>query len=318
MRILITGISGFIGSYLAEYCLPNAEVFGTYILENELKRIEHIKDKIQVFKCNLLDKVAVEKVIKKSKPDKIFHLAAQNYIPASWESPEHTLSNNIISQVNIFEVIRKMKINPIILIACTSGEYGLVFENELPIKETNPLRPLSPYAVSKLAQEQLGFVYHKSYGFKTILTRFFAVEGPRRGKDFFIPSMARQIVEIEREEREPVIYVGNLEGKKDLSDVRDIAMACLLASEKCKFGEPYNICSEKARSMRSVLDLLLSLSKVKNIKIKQDPRRMRPLDVPILVGDCSKFKKQTGWEPKIDFKDTLKDTLDYWRSTISL
>jgi len=321
MKILITGITGFIGSHLAEYCLqkPDLKVYGTVLshhLGDELNRIEHIKDKIELLECNLTNRVAVTRVLESSRPDKIFHLTAQSFVPSSWKSPEDTLFNNIISELNILEVVRELKLNPVIVIACSSEEYGLVFGNELPLKEDNPLRPLSPYAVSKIAQEKLAFQYHQSYGLKTVLTRFFNTEGPRRGQDFVTSNFAKQIAEIEKGKKEPIIYVGNLEAKRDFTDVRDMVRAYWLASEKCKFGEPYNVCSGKTRSIKSVLELLLSLSKVKNIQIKQDPNKMRPSDVPILFGDYSKFKKQTGWEPEIPFEKTIKDLLNYWREKV--
>jgi len=321
MKILITGITGFVGSHLAEYCLTQskAKVYGTVLshhLGDELKRIEHIKDRIELFECDLTNRVAVVRVLNKVKPDKIFHLAAQSFVPTSWKSPEDTLVNNIISELNIFEVVRELKLNPVIVIACSSEEYGLIFKNELPVKETNPLRPLSPYAVSKIAQEKLALQYHYSYGLKTVLTRFFNTEGPRRGQEFVTSNFAKQIAEIEKGKREPIIYVGNLETKRDFNDVRDMVRAYWLASEKCKFGEPYNVCSGEARSIRSVLNLLLGLSKVKNIKVKQDPERLRPSDVPILQGDSSKFRKQTGWKPKIPFEKTMEDLLNYWRENV--
>lgn len=321
MKILITGITGFVGSHLAEYCLqrPDTEVYGTIMshhLGDELQRIKGIKDKIELLECNLTNRIAVGRVLRKTKPDRIFHLAAQSFVPTSWKSPEDTLFNNIISELNIFEVIRELKLNPVIVIACSSEEYGLISKDKLPIKETNPLRPLSPYAVSKIGQEKLAFQYHQSYGLKTVLTRFFNTEGPRRGQEFVASSFAKQIAEIEKGKREPVIYVGNLEAKRDFTDVRDMVRAYWLASEKCKFGEPYNVCSGKARSIKSVLELLLSLSKVRNIEVKQDLSRMRPSDVPILLGDYSKFKKQTGWQPEIPFEKIMEDLLNYWRRKV--
>lgn len=322
MKVLITGITGFVGSHLAELCLqkPDIELYGTVLAhhfgDDELRRIEHIKDKIELLECDLNNRVAVARVIGNSKPDKIFHLVAQAFVPPSWKSPEYTLMNNIISELNVFEVVREMKLDPVIQIAGSSEEYGLIHQNELPVKEDNPLRPISPYGVSKLAQDRLAFQYHHSYGLKNVITRAFNHEGPRRGEQFVTSNFAKQIAEIEKGKKEPVIYVGNLEAKRDYSDVRDIVRAYWIATEKCQYGEPYNISSEKTISIKSVLNLLLSLSKVKDIEIKQDPSRMRPSDVQIVCGDCSKFKKETGWKPEIPFEKTMEDTLNYWRKKV--
>ncbi len=332
MKILITGITGFVGSHLAEYCLakPNVKLYGTFLpvhFKKEVKNLEHIKNKITFLKCNLTKKEQVKKVLLKVKPDKIFHLAGQSHVSFSWHAPEKTLINNITSDLNLFEAIKNAKINPVVVIAGSSEEYGQTLKNELPIKESNELRPLSPYAVSKIAQEKLAFQYYKSYGLKIVLARFFNTEGPKRGENFVASSFAKQIAQIEksafakgsgetRGKKEPIIFVGNLEAKRDFIDVRDVARAYWLASEKCKFGQPYNVCSGKARSIKSVLDLLLSLSKVKNIKVKQDPKRMRPSDVPVILGDYSKFKKQAGWTPKIPFEKTMEDLLNYWRESL--
>src|SRR3989344_1631419 len=315
MRILITGITGFVGSHLAEYCLkqPDVQVFGTVFshhLGDELQRLEKIKDKITLLEANLTNRVSVSRVLKQSRPDKIFHLAAQSFVPISWQSPEDTLINNIISELNILEVAREEKLDSTIVLALSSEEYGLVLEKEVPIKETNELRPLSPYAVSKVAQEKLGYQYHKSYGLKIVLTRFFNTEGPGRGQDFVTSNFAKQVAEIEKGKKEPVISVGNLEAKRDFSDVRDAVRAYWLASERCDFGEPYNVCSGKTWSIKSVLDLLLGMSKVKNIEVRQDSSRMRPSDVPVLLGDSSKFREKTGWRPEIPFERTMEDLLN--------
>ena len=262
------------------------------------------------------DSSSVNKVISEIKPDRIFHLAAQSFVPTSWHAPAETISTNIIGQLNLFEAIRESKINPVVQLACSSEEYGMVYDNEVPIKESNPLRPLSPYAVSKVGQDLLGYQYYMSYGIKAVRTRGFNHTGPRRGEVFVSSNFAKQIAMIEKGKSEPVIYVGNLTAKRDFTDVRDMVRAYWLATEKCLPGEVYNICSGEAVTIQYVLDTLLGMSKVK-IKVKKDASRMRPSDVQILLGDNTKFRKATGWKPEIPFEKTMKDLLDYWRKTIN-
>jgi GDP-4-dehydro-6-deoxy-D-mannose reductase len=318
MRVLITGITGFAGSHLAEFCLSKGvEVYGTIRWRSRTENIRDVKDKVNLIECDLRDASSVLTTIEKVKPDYIFHLAAQSFVPTSWRAPAETFSTNIIGQVNLFEAVREVGISPKIQIACSSEEYGLVYEDEVPIKETNPLRPLSPYAVSKVAQDLMGYQYFMSYKMPIVRTRAFNHEGPRRGEVFVTSNFAKQIVEIEKGLREPTIYVGNLEAKRDFSDVRDVVKAYWLALEKGEPGEVYNIASGKAITIREMLDILLSLSKVSNIKVKQDPARMRPSDVPILQGDFSKFHEKTGWEPTIPFEKTLEDLLNYWREKVN-
>lgn len=318
MKILITGITGFVGSHLIEYLmtLKDIKIWGIRRWRSRLENIMHIYEQIPMEECDLRDLTSVTGIINKIKPDRIFHLAAQSYVPTSWAAPAETLSTNIIGTLNIFEGCRQIGLNPLIQIAGSSEEYGMVYQDELPIKETNPLRPLSPYGVSKVGQDLLGYQYFMSYGLPVIRTRGFNHTGPRRGDVFVSSNFARQIARIEAGQQEPVIYVGNLEARRDFSDVRDMVKGYWLALDKGQPGEVYNICSGNDYSIQHVLDILLGLTKLK-IKVLADPARMRPSDVPVLVGDNTKFVKQTGWHPTIPFTKTLEDILNYWREQLA-
>jgi GDP-4-dehydro-6-deoxy-D-mannose reductase len=318
MRVLITGITGFAGSHLAEHILahhPEAEVFGIIRWRSRMENVAHLQDRAELCEADLKDLVSVQGCLAHIKPDRIFHLAAQSFVPTSWKCPAETFINNITGQVNLFEAVRSLKLSPRIHVAGSSEEYGQVLPDEIPMKETNPLRPLSPYAVSKVAQDLMAFQYFKSYGMRTVRTRGFNHTGPRRGEVFVTSNFAKQIAEIEKKQRDPVISVGNLEAKRDFTDVRDMVEAYWLSLEKGEDGEVYNIGSGVARSMQEVLDTLLSLSKLK-VRVEVDPKRLRPSDVPILLADSSKFAARTGWKPKIPFQQTLRDLLDYWRERV--
>lgn len=315
-KALITGITGFAGSHLAELLLKEGyEVYGTCRPRSKTEYIDHIKNKIHLEDADVLDSHSLHSIMVQMKPDYIFHLAAQSFVQSSWASPATTMEVNTVGSVHLFEAVRRAEISPVIQIACSSEEYGLVHPNEVPVKEENPLRPLSPYAVSKIAMDYLGYQYHQSYGMKIIRTRGFNHTGPRRGEVFATSNFARQIAEIEKGKKEPVIEVGNLEAQRDWTDVRDMVRGYLLTVQKCTPGEVYNICSGKGVKVSDMLNLLLSFSKVK-VKIRQDPKRMRPSDVPILIGDNTKFKKQTDWEPQIPFERTMEDLLNYWRERV--
>lgn len=315
-KALITGIAGFVGSHLAQLLLSQGyEVYGMARSRSKTDHIETIKNKLHLEDADLLDSHSLYTMIARIKPDSIFHLAAQSFVPTSWVSPSVTLEVNIVGTANLFEAVRMAGIDPVIQIACSSEEYGLVHQNEVPIKETNPLRPLSPYAVSKVAMDYLGYQYYQSYKVRIIRTRGFNHTGPRRGETFAESNFAKQIAMIEKGKQDPVISVGNLEAHRDYTDVRDMVKAYVLAVEKCDPGEVYNISTGKAQKIGDMLALLLSYSKIK-VEIKQDPSRMRPSDVPVLIGDNTKFVQKTGWKAEIPFEKTMEDLLNYWRERV--
>lgn len=317
-KVLITGITGFAGSHLAEWILkewPDVVVYGTYRLRSRMENIESIKDHIRLYECELKDPHSVNEMIRSLRPDTIFHLAAQSFVPTSWNAPSDTLITNQIGQMNLFEAILKYDVDCTIQIACSSEEYGHVYPTEVPITEQNPLRPLSPYAVSKIGQDYLGYQYYQSFGLKVIRTRTFNHTGPRRGEAFVSSNFAKQIAEIEKGKKPPVLYVGNLQAKRDFTDVRDVVRGYGLAVEKGTPGDVYNMASGKTWTIEEVLQMLLQWSTV-NIRVEKDPKRMRPSDVEILLGDYRKFQRQTGWAPQIPFKITLKDLLNDWRNRV--
>lgn len=316
MRVLITGLTGFVGSHLAEYVLSkNAEVYGSIRWRSRTENIEHLRDHVTLIDCDLKDLSSVNALVQKSMPDLIFHLASQSYVVTSWHSPNETMKNNISCQLNLLEAVRASGLDPLIQVAGSSEEYGFASVEETPVAETELLRPLSPYAVSKVAQDLLGYQYFKSYGLKVVRTRAFNHTGPRRGEVFVESNFAKQIAEIEAGIKKPVVSVGNLEAKRDFSDVRDIVKGYWLALEKGIPGEVYNLATGKMWAIRKLLDYLLSMSSTE-IQVRQDPSRLRPSDIPHLCGDSTLFRKVTGWEPRIPFEETLKDLLNYWRANV--
>jgi len=342
LKVLITGITGFAGSHIAEYILGlgGVEVYGCCRWRSrrdnlmDLAKAGRLNDLVEV---NIADSAALRRLVRPDaanlvygdlsdsssmqhvldivQPDRIFHLAAQSFVPGSWNAPVETFHINVIGQINLFEAIRKARLDPLVHVAGSSEEYGLVLDNEVPMKESNPMRPLSPYAVSKVAQELLGWQYFRSYGLKTVVTRGFNHTGPRRGEVFVTSTAAKQIAQIEKGLRPPVLYMGDVEVKRDWTDVRDTVRAYWLALEKGVPGEVYNVGSGVTRTVRDMLQTLMDLSTV-NVELRCDPARLRPSDVRILWADVTKFRQQTGWEPQIPFVQTMKDLLDYWRARV--
>lgn len=314
MKALITGITGFVGSHLAEFLLQrNLEVHGMKRWRSSVGLIAGILKDVQLHECDLRDSHAVIRLIRAVAPDRIYHLAAQSYVPASFTCPVDTFEVNACGTINLLEAVRMADIDPRIHICSSSEVYGQVLPEEVPIKETNMLRPASPYAVSKVAEDMLGYQYHESYKLQTIRTRAFTHTGPRRGEVFVESTFAKQIADIEKGRQQPVLRVGNLDSIRTFLDVRDICDAYYLCAEKGVPGEVYNIGGKRTLSVREMLDYLLSLTSAK-IKVEVDPARLRPSDVTLQIPDISKFVAQTGWAPEIPFEKTMTDLLEYWRS----
>jgi GDP-4-dehydro-6-deoxy-D-mannose reductase len=245
----------------------------------------------------------------------VFHLAGQAYVPQSWADPWDTYETNIRSQLNVLEAISAAQLTPRIIAVASNEVYGLVREADLPIDEDTPLRPNSPYSVSKIAQDFMGLQYWLDRKLPVIRVRPFNHIGPRQNDRFVAPSFARQIVEIERGLRPPVLKLGNMAARRDFTDVRDMCRAYLVCAQRGEPGETYNIGSGRARSVRELLDVMLAASPI-DIAEETDAAKLRPSDVPISVCDPAKFKRQTGWEPRIPFEQTCLDILNDWRQRI--
>lgn len=318
MKVLITGITGLVGSYLAEYILENikdAKVTGTYRWRSRMDNIAHLRDRITLMDCDIRDGNSVRRLIREVAPDIIFHMASQSSVFTSWHAPRETLTTNIIGAVNFFEALRDYAPKCRILIPCSSEEYGMMEESDLPATEETHFHPLSPYAVSKVVQDMAAYQYQCSYKLPIYRARSFNHTGPRREPNFVESNFARQIALIEKGKQEPVIQVGNLDAKRSYTDVRDIVRAYWLLVQKCPPGEVFNICNEKVIDIRFILDTLLSFSNVK-VEIHEDPSRMRPCDAMAIYGTCGKFTDLTGWKPEIPFEKTLEDILNYWREKV--
>lgn len=307
MKALITGVDGFVGKYLSEYLLKKGyEVYGTTILE------EYRNEKIKVYKMNLLNEKEVNEIIKIIKPDKIFHLAGQSAVGLSWENPVLTVNINVNGTLNLLEAVRNYSKESKILIIGSSDQYGPIRPEECPVSENKRQNPQSPYGVSKKAQEEMCKLYVNAYKMKIIMVRAFNHIGAGQGKNFVVADFASKIAEIEKG-REPILKVGNLDTFRDFTDVRDIVRGYNLLLEKGTIGEIYNIGSGKEIKVSEILEKLVNMSK-KEIKIEIDPNKFRPVDVPIVVCDNSKIKKDTGWDPKVPIDDTLEEVLEYWRN----
>lgn len=307
-----------VGSHLAEYILaehPGVEVHGLVRWRSPLDNISQILPKIELHLAELRDLNSLVQLLAEVRPDWIFHLAAQSYVTASFVAPADTLETNIIGTTHLLDSIRISGIDPKVHICSSSEVYGQVAENEVPIQESNPFRPASPYAVSKVGEDMIAQQYFASYGLRIVRTRMFTHTGPRRGDVFAESSFAKQIAEIEAGIRENPVNVGNLDSVRTLADVRDAVKAYWLLMEKCPDGEVYNIGGDQTMSVGEVLEILKSLATCK-IDHQVDSTLLRPSDVTLQIPDTSKFRTATGWEPVISTETTLRDLLDYHRGRI--
>ncbi len=324
-KILITGIAGFVGSHLADFLLKKevSEIYGLKRWNIErMRNIRHLLDnpRVKLLDCDITDPIGVRAVLEKIRPDKIYHLAAESFVSPSWHHPSHYMDVNFKGTVNFLDAMRELKLNCRFLIPGSGEEYGEIYEDEVPITEGTLLRPVNPYAVSKIAQDLIGYVYYRSYGTPVIRTRAFNHEGPRRDYVFGVPWYAYQIARIEAGKQQPILTHGHIDDRRNFTHILDLVEAYWLAMEKCEPGELYLIGHEDEASIhtyREIIAMLIEKSRVSGIQMKTDPDLVRPTSVPRLIGDTSKFRSLTGWQPEIPFDRILDDTLNYWRDFVA-
>ena len=325
-KCFITGITGMVGSHLTDYLLENTdwEIYGLLRWNDKLDNIDHLvqninnKERVCLEYGDINDYASMLSVLDKVKPDYVFHLAAQSYPKTSFESPLETLETNILGTAKLLDAIRRLKLDPVIHVCASSEVFGRVPKEFLPIHEDVTFHPASPYAISKVGTDLVGRFYAEAYGMTVMTTRMFTHTGPRRGDVFAESTFAKQIAMIEAGLQEPVIKVGNLDSLRTWSDVRDAVRAYhMLVTINPTSGEYYNIGGTHTCSVRDMLNHLVSLSTVKDIKIEIDPERLRPIDADLQVPDTTKFSNHTGWKPEIPFEKTMKDLLEYWRNSVN-
>jgi len=313
LKALITGISGFVGSHLAEYLLETTQwdvagtIFGPY------GNIADLCGRLELYPAELSRLDVMTFILEQARPDVIFHLAAQPLVSTSRRDPWGTLETNIRMQLNVLEGVAQIRPDCRVLVVGSSEEYGLVSPADLPIDEETPLRPLSPYALSKVAQDLMGLQYHLTHKLHVIRVRPFNHIGPRQRTGFVAPDFASQIAAIELGLRPPTIEVGNLAARRDFTDVRDVIRAYVSLITSGEPGQVYNIGSGESHSVQAMLDTLLAMSQ-SAIDVQPDPARMRPSDVPEVICDATRLRQCTGWQATISFEESLRDILDYWRA----
>lgn len=324
-NVLITGVTGMVGSHLVDFLLEETDwnVFGVCRWRSPLDNVEHLlerankRDRLEFLYADLNDYGSLLIALKKAKPDYVFHLAAQSYPKTSFDAPIDTLNTNILGTCRLLEAIRQLELDPYIHVCASSEVFGKVPKEKLPIHEEVSFHPASPYAISKIGTDLVGRYYAEAYGMKAMSTRMFTHTGPRRGDVFAESTFAKQIAMIEEGLLPPVVKTGNLDSMRTWADVRDAVRAYYtLLTVNPIAGEYYNIGGTYSCSIREMLEFLLSLSTVKDIKIEADESRFRPIDADLQVPNTEKFTKHTGWKPQISFEKTMEDLLNYWRMKV--
>ncbi len=317
MRVFITGITGPVGSFLADYLLtfPDIEIHAFKRWRSDPRPIEHLFGQITFHEGDIEDAFSIERAIERAAPDRVYHLAAQSYPSASWDAPIATMRANVEGTINLLEAVRRQCPSARVHIAGTSAEYGWVAPEDTPIRETHPLRPASPYGVSKVAAELTGLQYHQSYGLHVIVTRSFNHVGPRQGDRCAMQTFCQQMAAAEAGRQESAILVGNLEPRRDFTHTADVAQALWLLLDRGTPGEVYNLCSGQATRIGDIVDIVRQQGRVP-VEIRVDPARLRLVDEPVLMGDPRKLHAATGWEPRIGIAQMVAELLDYWRERL--
>ncbi|SRR6266496_665882 len=325
-RALITGITGMVGSHLAEYLLANTDwdVYGMCRWRSPLDNIEAIiprannKDRVFLMYGDLRDTMSIHEVVRKSQPDYVFHLAAQSFPRTSFDAPLDTLDTNVQGTVRVLDALKEHKHDAVVHVCSSSEVFGRVPKDKLPINEECNFHPASPYAISKVGTDLVGRFYAEAYGMTVLVTRMFTHTGPRRGDVFAESTFAKQIVMIEQDLISPVVKVGNLRSLRTIADVRDAVRAYfMLVTVNPIAGAYYNIGGTHTATVGDVLQTLIGFSSAKDrIKIEVDPDRLRPIDADLQVPDTTKFTLHTGWRPEISYERTIRDLLDYWRDRV--
>ncbi len=309
MKALIIGAAGFVGGYLADHLQNEC---GWSVCVTKMPQEVCLIENVEIYNLDILEKQAIEQLLEQVAPDYIFHLAAQSSVAVSWKRPDLTVDVNIKGCVNVLEAIRNMEKKPRVLLIGSGEEYGPVKQEENPVKETQMLQPGNIYAATKVCQNMIGKIYADAYQMDVMMVRAFNHIGPKQAPLFVVSDFCKQVAEIEKGQKEPVMYVGNLSAMRDFTDVRDIVRAYAMLIQRGTAGETYNVGSGKAIEIRELLNKILQLS-TKEIKVEIDEKKLRPVDVKIVEADVSKLVEETGWARRFELEDTLKDILEYWR-----